>query len=325
MSNLCWPSCVGAHDAREQDVSDLVVHGIGHRPSAPAQARSRDRALPRPQRPGAWFDWTPPIATRVSHPCASASAARCTEFAPCSRRMPAPSCVLAAAPDLDLAAEMLAQTLESVHRRGPEEERHTLVRVQSHATASAASAPPDFAEQLADERAVPLHRDDAVGLLLDVRAPATPHLVEPEGTVGGLANRAREQVGLRRGNHDSAADFPDETRGLAFGHRRRRSPDGPRRESRTGGRVRYPASPFCEADDGTSALERGTAGSHSRFGTGESEPSPRPRAGTRGRASRRGGLEPGDHDSGGLDGLGGTSRLGRGCPGPVRARRCPSA
>ncbi len=144
---------------------------------------------------------------------------------------------------------MLAQTLEPVHRRGPEEKRYSLVRVQAHANSLGRIGARSRLEQLTNERAVPLHRDDAVGLLLDVRTAAPPHLVELETTVGGLPNGAREQVGPRRGNHDATADLPDEARSLALvlggdDHRAARGEDPVQAT-----RYDIPCEPLCETDD----------------------------------------------------------------------------
>ena len=120
-------------------------------------------------------------------------------------------------------------------------------------------------EHLPDERAVPLHRDHAVGLLFDVRAAAAPHLLEVEDTLRGVADRARERdragpAGRRRRTRPRGRAGPSRSR-----PRPRRSPDGRRRGSRRAGSGRRsPASPFARPTTCTSALES-ESGSRSRF------------------------------------------------------------
>ena len=68
---------IGAHDPGQLDVAHPVIHRIG-----PVHPALLDQHAPRPRCAAVaatwrvWLDWTPPMDTSVSAPCASASAAR---------------------------------------------------------------------------------------------------------------------------------------------------------------------------------------------------------------------------------------------------------
>jgi hypothetical protein len=73
------------------------------------------------------------METSVSQPVASACAARYSSL----RTLLPPYCeprvaVLALRPDLDLAAEVLAQSVEAVDRRRPEQQRHAIEGLDAH-------------------------------------------------------------------------------------------------------------------------------------------------------------------------------------------------
>src|SRR4029079_11245184 len=70
-------------------------------------------------------------------------------------------------------------------------------------------------EHLPYQGPITLHRDDAVGLLLDVGTPTSAHLREVEPTLRRGADRAREEVGTRGRDHDAAADLAHEAGRLA--------------------------------------------------------------------------------------------------------------
>ena len=80
-----------------------------------------------------WLDWTPPIETSVSQPCSQRIRREVLELAHlvaavCEARV----AVLSLGPDLDVAAKVLGETLESVDRRRAEEQLHAVERFQAH-------------------------------------------------------------------------------------------------------------------------------------------------------------------------------------------------
>ena len=129
---------VRAHDPREEDVADLVVDGVGpldpvllHEDAAEAEPRGDGRdlagvvrlhAADRDERVAALRECVGGEVLELAHLVAAVGQARVA--------------VLALGPDLDRAAEVLAQPLQPVDRRRAEEERHAREAVQTMAAQS---------------------------------------------------------------------------------------------------------------------------------------------------------------------------------------------
>src|SRR5713101_459078 len=136
-------SHVRTHDPRQQDVPDLVVDDVGpihplllHEHALQPELRRDRRDLARVVRLHA-ADRDERVATlgeRVRDEVLELAHLVAAVGQPCIA-------ILALRPDLDAAAQMLAQPLEPVHRRRPEEERSACEVVDAHQAPSRRRSP----------------------------------------------------------------------------------------------------------------------------------------------------------------------------------------